>query len=70
MKNSLFKRAIAAAAAVPLALTQCLTYANAVSTDTIKATANVQAGEEALTLENLLYIPVEETVSKWNQTVN
>ncbi|WP_028521707.1 cellulose-binding protein CttA-related protein [Ruminococcus flavefaciens] len=69
MKNSLFKRAIAAAAAVPLALTQCLTYANAVSTDTIKATANVQAGEEALTLENLLYIPVEETVSKWNQTV-
>jgi len=69
MKNSLFKRAIAAAAAVPLALTQCLTYANAVSTDTINATANVQAGEEALTLENLLYIPVEETVSKWNQTV-
>ncbi|MCM1132214.1 MAG: hypothetical protein NC340_01960, partial [Ruminococcus flavefaciens] len=31
MKNSLFKRAFAAAAAVPLALTQCLSVANAVN---------------------------------------
>ena len=68
MKNSLFKRAIATAAAVPLALTQCLTYANAVSTDTIQVPAAVQADSEALTLEKLLYIPVDQTVSKWNQT--
>ena len=70
MKNSLFKRAIATAAAVPLALTQCLTYANAVSTDFVKAPAqNVQEGE-SLKLENLLYIPAEETVSTWNQTLS
>ena len=31
MKNSLFKRAIAAVATVPLALTQCLGVANAIA---------------------------------------
>ena len=70
MKNSLFKRAIATAAAVPLALTQCLTYASAVSTDMIEAPAAVQAENDALTLESLLYIPADQTVSKWNQTVS
>ena len=70
MKNSLFKRAIATAAAVPLALTQCLTYASAVSTDTIKAPAAVQAGSDALTLNDLLYIPADQTVSKWNVTAS
>ena len=70
MKNSLFKRAIATAAAVPLALTQCLTYASAVSTDTIKAPAAVQAGSDALTLNDLLYIPADKTVSKWNVTAS
>ena len=43
MKNSLFKRAIAVAAAAPLALTQCLTYANAVSNDAVQTEAIVQA---------------------------
>ena len=70
MKNSLFKRAIATAAAVPLALTQCLTYASAVSTDMIEAPAAVQAENDALTLESLLYIPADQTVSKWNMTVS
>ena len=58
MKNSLFKRAIAAAAAVPLALTQCLTYANAVDGDTATTTtANVQAQSQESTLKALLAIP-------------
>jgi len=70
MKNSLFKRAIATAAAVPLALTQCLTYASAVSTDMIEAPTAVQAENDALTLESLLYIPADQTVSKWNMTVS
>jgi len=70
MKNSLFKRAIATAAAVPLALTQCLTYASAVSPDMIEAPAAVQAENDALTLESLLYIPADQTVSKWNMTVS
>ena len=70
MKNSLFKRAIAAAAAVPLALTQCLSYANAVSVGDVKAPAqNVQAESEELTLDKLLYIAPSQTVSTWNFTV-
>ncbi len=67
MKNSLFKRAVAAVAAVPLALTQCLTYANAVSDGAVQETMNAQAvDEDALTLESVLYIPANETVSRWN----
>ncbi len=57
MKNSLFKRAIAAAAAVPLALTQCLTFANAVESDTATTTANVQAQSQESTLKAFLAIP-------------
>ena len=70
MKNSLFKRAIAAAAAVPLALTQCLTYANAVSTNDVAGTVKVQAEEKSgVTIEDLLYIPADQTVSKWNKNL-
>ena len=72
MKNSLFKRAIAAAAAVPLALTQCLTYANAVTNDT----AIVQAQSQESTLNAILAIPGDSTnfnregnqVSQWETT--
>jgi hypothetical protein len=67
MKNSLFKRAIAAAAAVPLTLTQCPTFTNAVSINAVKGTAQVQAEEKGVTLEDILYIPAYETVSKWNK---
>jgi len=71
MKNSLFKRAIAVAAAAPLALTQCLTYANAVSSDTVQTKASVQAeSSSALTLSDILYIPADQTVSSWNSTVS
>ncbi|MBO4524432.1 MAG: cellulose-binding protein CttA-related protein [Ruminococcus sp.] len=66
MKNSLFKRAIAAAATVPLALTQCPTFTNAVSINAVKGTAQVQA-EEGVTLEDILYIPAGQTVSNWNK---
>ena len=71
MKNSLFKRAIAVAAAAPLALTQCLTYTNAVSNDAVQTEASVQAeSSSALTLGDLLYIPADQTVSGWNSTVS
>jgi hypothetical protein len=56
MKNSLFKRAIATAAAVPLALTQCLTFANAVEGDTVTTTANVQTQSQESTLKAFLTI--------------
>ena len=69
MKNSLFKRAIAAAAAVPLALTQCLTVANAASvTDAApslaKDTAITASESKTITLKgsenSLLYIEPKE----------
>ena len=70
MKNSLFKRVVAAAAAVPLALTQSPAMINAVSTDAVKDTVKVQAEDKSgLTLEDILYIPATETVSKWNKNV-
>ena len=63
MKNSLFKRAFATAAAVPLALTQCLTVANAASINNadIAAVENetVAAADKAVTLNGeggLVYI--------------
>lgn len=62
MKNSLFKRAIAAAAAVPLALTQCLTFANAVESDTATTTANVQAQSQESTLKAFLAIPGDSDI--------
>ena len=72
MKNSLFKRAVAVAASLPLALTQCLTYANAVTNDAVQSTAKaVQAeGAEDITIESLLKIEKDKTVSEWNSTVS
>lgn len=70
MKNSLFKRAFAAAAAVPMALTQCLTATSfAVTGSDAAPTAEVEAADEAITLTSLLYIAPEDTESKWNLKV-
>ena len=71
MKKSLFKRAIAVAAAAPLALAQCLTnVANAESNDAVQTTATAQAESSTkITLDDLLYIPANKTVSDWNQLV-
>ncbi|WP_028518574.1 cellulose-binding protein CttA-related protein [Ruminococcus flavefaciens] len=70
MKKSLFKRAIAVAAAAPLALTQCLINANAESNDAVQTTATAQAESSSkITLDDLLYIPANKTVSDWNQLV-
>lgn len=72
MKNSLLKRAIAAAATVPLALSQCLTYSFAVTADDTAAPtaiADDAASVSSITLEKLLYIAPTETKSKWNNLV-
>ncbi len=71
MKKSLFKRAIAVAAAAPLALAQCLpNVANAESNDAVQTTATAQADSSTkITLDDLLYIPANKTVSDWNQLV-
>ncbi|MBQ9898444.1 MAG: cellulose-binding protein CttA-related protein [Ruminococcus sp.] len=70
MKTSLFKRAVAAAAAVPLALTQCLTASFAVDfNDTALIAANKTASDEAITLETLCYIAPDQTESSWNTTI-
>ncbi|MBP3268087.1 MAG: hypothetical protein J6M07_07195, partial [Ruminococcus sp.] len=65
MKNSLFKRVVAAAYAVPLALTQCLTVANAVSVDDAATSLNDQAVTAAaakdVTIDVLLNIVPDET---------
>ena len=54
MKNSLFKRAFAVAAAAPLALTQCLTVANAASINNadiaVVANDTVTASDKSITL--------------------
>ena len=62
MKNSLFKRAIAAAATVPLALTQCFTVATTVAVDTAAPVAN----GKTVTLNNgvessILYVTPDES---------
>jgi hypothetical protein len=84
MKNSLFKRAVATAAAVPLALTQCLTTTFAVNVNTADLTKSgaVKAANDAqtVTLDNLLYIdptvdnptysaPDLQAESAWNETL-
>jgi len=67
MKNSLFKRVIAAAAAVPMALTQCPTFTNAATTNAVQGTAQVQAeAKQKLTLEDLLYVAPENEKGSWN----
>ena len=71
MKNSLFKRVAAAAAAVPLALTQCLTFSSvAAENDAVQIVGNtVQDGAaQTVSLESLLYIPANKTESTWNVT--
>lgn len=71
MKNSLFKRAFAAVAAVPLALTQCLTYSSyAVANDSAQPSAedtgDSTTTKEAYTLKgNLLYIAPDQVESTW-----
>ena len=73
MKNSLFKRVAAAAAAVPLALTQCLTFSSvAAENDAVQIVGNtVQDGAaQTVSLESLLYIPANKTESTWNVTAS
>ena len=76
MKNSLFKRAVAAAAAVPLALTQCLTYSFAAKEEAenediaVISTADNSADSKSITLEKLLYIAPDKTESEWNLTIS
>ena len=73
MKNSLFKRAMAVASAVPLALTQCLGVANAVDvTDAAPAagltgaTATLNDGSEGA----LFYIEPDEKNEKYTMSEN
>ena len=64
MKNSLFKRAVAAVSAVPLALTQCLTIANAVTVNDVapsSSTAVSAADAKDVTLDVLLNIVPDES---------
>lgn len=64
MKNSLFKRAVATAAAVPLALSQCLTVANVATTQTILANAADSSNSITLNGETgLLYITPDKGIS-------
>ena len=75
MKNSLFKRAIAAVATVPLALTQCLGVANAATVEdsalSLKETGSVKADDSSnktITLTGkggVLYITPDEEFAKY-----
>ena len=71
MKNSLFKRVVAAAAAVPMALTQCLTVNTFAATEADNA-ASTAAEDMSFTLENLLYIAPDDDdqASDWNELVD
>ena len=70
MKKSFFKRAVATVAAVPLALTQCLTCSFAETTvDTASqadAAVAAAAGDSVYTLESLLRIEPDQKYSEWN----
>ena len=72
MKNSLFKRVAAAAAAVPLALTQCLTFPSvAAENDAVQVEGNniqAESGKE-ISIASLLRIEPDKTVSVWNDKV-
>ncbi len=73
MKNSLFKRAIAVASAVPVALAQCLTVANAVYVDYSAPVAVKSAESTSFTLDkgdstSLLYIAPEEDYARNGDT--
>ena len=68
MKKSFFKRAVATAAAVPLALTQCLTSSFAETSTDTASQAGISKAEEGktYTLEQLLRIEPNEKYSDWN----
>ena len=69
MKKSFFKRAVATVAAVPLALTQCLTSSFAETTVDKASQADAAvaaAGEKTYTLDTLLRIEPEKKYSEWN----
>ena len=71
MKNSLFKRVAAAAAAVPLALTQCLTFSSvAAENDAVQIVGNTvqDSIKPTVSMDTLLYSPADKTVSTWNIT--
>ena len=73
MKNSLFKRAVATVAAVPLALTQSLTCSFAASD--VSVPVSVAAAEDtdtSFTLQSLLHIAPddEDQYSDWNFTAS
>jgi len=72
MKNSLFKRVAAAATAVPLALTQCLTFSSvAAENDAVQVEGNniqAESGKE-ISIASLLRIEPDKTVSVWNDKV-
>ena len=77
MKTSLFKRAVAAVATVPLALTQCLTCTSfAASTDAVKVTGDAikaeASADTSVTLDNMLYIAPDDADQKsdWNLTLS
>ena len=77
MKNSLFKRAVATVATVPLALTQCLTCTSfAASTDAVKVTGDAikaeASADTSVTLDNMLYIAPDDADQKsdWNLTLS
>lgn len=69
MKKSFIKRAVATVAAVPLALTQCLTcsFAETALDADSQAEVSVAAAEDnAYTLEKLLKIDADKKYSDWN----
>jgi len=74
MKNSLFKRVAAAAVAVPLALTQCLTFSSAAAVNDAAQVAdnNTQAtNPKEISLNSLLRInPGENNKSEWNDKLS
>ncbi len=65
MKNSsLFKRAFATVATVPLALTQCLAVANAVDVDNVAVVSSTKAAapaEDVISVDTIMYIEPTES---------
>ena len=70
MKNSLFKRAIAAVATVPIAFTQCLTFAYAETNNSdVQLIAAAPATDDVVTMQKLLRIDPDQTEATWNYQV-
>ena len=73
MKNSLFKRAVATVATVPLALTQSLTCSFAATDVTVPtAVAATESSDNSFTLNTLLHIAPDDSdqYSDWNYNVS